>query len=395
MSESISMGATLCDIRKRRGLSQKALSEASGVSLSLIRKLEQEQLDHTRLETAHKLAAALRVPTTHLLDRRESPEGADPDASPDAEVWAPVRHAVERPPTDAATEAPTLEGVQAAADAVGAARATNQLATAATLLPPALRDAEALGDEGRGVHAYVLQLAGSLLTQTRQYDAAETALRRALDAAQGQHRSASIAATMCWLAIRQGKLTQARTLATRWADDIEPRVSRATPEDLAAWGALLLHLAAACVRDNRPGEAADALRFAQAAAVMTGHELPVGRRMASWGPLTVAYKRAERHMIVDRPDKVLEIAEGTEAHTSDAGRVQNGFNRHQLDVAAAHIRMRHHAQAVKVLSGVHARVPEWLAQQRYAKDILSDVVKRRRTLTPEMRRLADTVGLPL
>ncbi|MEU3963710.1 helix-turn-helix domain-containing protein [Streptomyces buecherae] len=395
MSESISMGATLCDIRKRRGLSQKGLSEASGVSTSLIRKLEQGQLDHTRLETAHKLAAALRVPTTHLLDRHDSPDGADPDSSPDAEAWAPVRHAVERPPTDTVAEAPSLEGVRAAADAVGVARATNQLATAATLLPSALRDAEALGDEGRDVHAYVLQLAGSLLTQTRQYDAAETALRQALDAAQGQHRSASVAATMCWLAIRQGKLTQARTLATRWADDVEPRVSRATAADLAAWGTLLLNLAAACVRDNRPGEAADALKFAQAAAVMTGHELPVGRRMASWGPLTVAYKRAERHMIVDSPDKVLEIAEGTEAHTSDAGRVESNFNRHQLDVAAAHIRMRHHAQAVKVLSGVHARVPEWLAQQRYAKDILGDVVKRRRTLTPEMRRLADAVGLPL
>ncbi|QKW50286.1 helix-turn-helix domain-containing protein [Streptomyces buecherae] len=395
MSESISTGATLCDIRKRRGLSQKGLSEASGVSISLIRKLEQGQVDHTRLETAHKLATALRVPTTHLLDRHESPEGADTDSSPDAEAWAPVRHAVERPPTDTTTEAPTLEGVQAAADAVGRAWATNQLATAATLLPPALRDAEALGDEGREAHAYVLQLAGALLTQTRQYDAAETALRQALDAAQGRHRSASVAGTMCWLAIRQGRLTQARTLATRWADDVEPRVSRATAADLAAWGGLLLHLASACVRDNRPGEAADALRFAQAAAVMTGHELPVRRRMGAWGPLTVAYKRAEQHMIVDRPDKVLEIAEGTEAHTSDAGRVQNGFNRHQLDVAAAHVRMRQHAQAVKVLSGVHARVPEWLAQQRYAKDILGDVVKRRRTLTPEMRRLVDAVGLPL
>ncbi len=138
-------------------------------------------------------------------------------------------------------------------------------------------------------------------------------------------------------------------------------MSRATAGDLAAWGGLLLHLASACARDNRPGEAGDALRFAQAAAVMTGHELPVRRRMGAWGPLTVTYKRAEQHMIVDRPDKVLEIAGGTEAHTSDAGRVQNGFNRHQLDVATAHVRMRHHAQAVKVLSEVHARVPEWLA----------------------------------
>jgi transcriptional regulator with XRE-family HTH domain len=35
------IGTRLREIRKRRGLTQKSLSEASGVSLSLIRKLEQ------------------------------------------------------------------------------------------------------------------------------------------------------------------------------------------------------------------------------------------------------------------------------------------------------------------------------------------------------------------
>lgn len=394
MPDAISPGARLADIRKRRGLSQKDLATASGVSLSTIRKLEQEQVSTARLATVRKLAIALRVTTTDILKRGDTPSVPGPAPA----EWVRVQQAVELPPpASPPSEPPTLESVRGAATAVQDLRASARLSEAALLLPLAVRDAEALGDsaDARDARAYTLQLAGSMLTQTHQYEAAGVALRRALAAAQDQHRAASVVGTMCWLAVRQGCVDEARTLATRWADDVEPRVSRASADDLAAWGTLLLHLSAACVRDNRPEEAQDALQLAQGAAVMTGRELPLGQRMSPWGPLTVAYKNAERHMVLDHPDKVLKIAPSADARTTEVGRRQNSFNRHRLDVAAAHARMRDHTEAVAVLSDIQARVPEWLAQQRYAKDVLGEVVKRRRTLTPEMRRLADAIRMPM
>jgi len=48
-----------------------------------------------------------------------------------------------------------------------------------------------------------------------------------------------------------------------------------------------------------------------------------------------------------------------------------------------------------VLADIRRTAPEWFAQQRYAHDIVAGIVQRRRTLTPEMRELADAVRLPL
>ena len=71
------------------------------------------------------------------------------------------------------------------------------------------------------------------------------------------------------------------------------------------------------------------------------------------------------------------------------------YHRHRLDVAHAHAAMRQHSEAVTVLHEIRRDAPEWLAQQRYARDILNQIIGRRRTLTPEMRDLADFLHLAL
>ncbi|MGY0062191.1 helix-turn-helix domain-containing protein [Streptomyces sp. LZ34] len=387
MPEETHIGARLRKIRKRRGLSQRDLAAASRVSLSLIRKLEQGSLDDTRMETAHQLAVALRVPTSSLLERDDEEAAGDT-----AEQWRPLRQAVQIAAvyTD---EGPTVEGVRAMLPEVRAAYFDNRLGELTGLLSPLLRDADALGDttDARDVRSHLLQIAGSTLTQVRQYSAAETALRRALDDAPDRLRAAGIIATWSWLLVRQGKLAASRELATRWADDVEPRVSRATPEELAAWGWLLMQASAANLRDNRRGEADDTMRLARSVAVLMGRELPRGtERLTTWGPTTVRYKAAERHIVLDQPDQVLRAA------TRPGGlAVSTEYHRHRLDVAKAHVMMRQYGESISVLTEVNVNAPEWLASQRYARDILSDVVAKRRTLTSEMRTLADAVGLPM
>ncbi|MYX39060.1 MULTISPECIES: helix-turn-helix transcriptional regulator [unclassified Streptomyces] len=386
------IGRRLREIRKRRGLSQRELATASRVSLSLIRQLEQGVVEGTRLQTAHKLATALRVTTSQLLTRddQESPE------SP-AEPWRALRLAVESPASEP-DEEPTIAGMRAALDEVRTAFFANRMGEVSLLLAPLLRDADALGDtgEGRTIRAHLLNLAGSTLTQARQFSAAETALTRALDDANDRLRSASVITTWTWLLVRQGRVAEARQLAIRWADEVEPRMSRATADDLAAWGWLLLQVSSASLRDARAGEAQDAMRLARSAAVLTGRELPLGdSRLATWGPVTVAYKEAERGIVMDRPDEVLVTAKKLEqARQARATKGGTEYHRHRLDVAQAHTMMREYGDAVTVLTEVRQAAPEWLAQQRYAQDIVSTIIERRRTLTPDMRSLADAVGLP-
>lgn len=94
----------------------------------------------------------------------------------------------------------------------------------------------------------------------RQCDAADLALRRALDDASDRLDTAATVNTLAWLLIRQGRFTGTRALAAEWADDAEPRMSRATMAELSAWGRLLVRLSAAAVRNNQPDGAEDAIR---------------------------------------------------------------------------------------------------------------------------------------
>ncbi|MFD7508109.1 helix-turn-helix domain-containing protein [Streptomyces sp. NPDC059853] len=390
---SAEIGDRLRDVRKRRGMSQRELSQQSGVSLSLIRKLEQGERSDTRLETVHMLASALRVSTTRLITSHIE-EAADPTV---IRSWEPLHRALAgRTTTDDLAEAPTVDGVTQAVDGAMRLFSSNQFAKLGTVLPPLLRDTEtlaALDHRGRAPHMRVLQLVAWLLVQTRQFASAELVLERSLDGAVDQLQGAATINTQCWSLLRQGRLSESRELALRWADDTEPRLSRATAGDLSTWGWMLLRVSASAVRDNRPGEAADALRLAKSAATALGQQHETVDHLRSFGPLTVKLKRAENAMIVQKPDHVLSLAEQIPVNV--AGLTPSDVNRHRLDVANAYAHTRQYTKSVETLLDIQHAAPEWLSNQRYARDILGSVIKRRRTLTPEMRSLAAAVHLPI
>jgi transcriptional regulator with XRE-family HTH domain len=395
---SATLGERLREIRKRRGLSQRELSEQSGVSLSLIRKLEQGERNDTRLETARQLAKALKVPTTRLV-AEHAEEAAD---SGTVDRWKAVHAALAASPgpspeSGGLDEPPTYGGVREALEAVVPLFSHDRFDELTTALPPLLRDTEVLAEadpRGRPLRARLLELTGWLMTQTRQFDVAELALERALDDATDRIQSASTVSVQCWLLLRRGRLAEARELAVRWADEVEPRMSRATPAELSAWGWLLLRMSAAAIRDNRPGEAEDALRLAHSAAVALGRECtPEKDFLRTFGPVTVALKRTENAMVAGAPDKVLTLA--SRIPTASLKPTSNNRNRHLLDVANAQTQLRRYAEAVDTFKKIRDGSPQWLPNQRYARDILGRIVSRRRTLTPYMRELAGLVRLPV
>ncbi|MBB5935725.1 helix-turn-helix domain-containing protein [Streptomyces zagrosensis] len=383
------LGDRVCKLRKRRGLSQRELATASKVSLATVRQLEQGNAGNTRMETARALAAALRVPTTELM-RLNPPEEMSPDSAP----WQPLERAVVAPRLTFLDDEPTIAGLTAGMEEARRLHTAKQMADEVMVLAPLLRDADALGTapEVRSVRAQLLHMAGALLTQARQFEGAETALRRALDDAPDHVRAASIIATWAWLLMRQGRLGQAREMAQQWADDCEPKLSRAPVESIAAWGWLLLHGASASLRDARDGEADDMMRLARAAATVTGTITPSATRPDPWGPVVVAYKAAEKGVILDRPDDVLRA--GQRLKGTGEGQ-ETDYHRHRLDVARAYTMVRKYTEAAEVLGAIHCAQPEWLAQQPYAQDTMGRVIERRRTLTPEMRKLADALSVPM
>lgn len=176
------------------------------------------------------------------------------------------------------------------------------------------------------------------MSHTWQFDVAEHAIQLATDDAADPLTHMSVIDERCWGLIRAGRLAETRDFAIQWADDAEPRMSKAGRDELAAWGRFLLRVSTAAVRDNRPGEARDALRLAKMAAAGTGSDflLPYNPWQV-FGPATVAIIQAENAMIQDRPDVTLGIAAQIEGKPFPVSR---HYHRHRLDVAHAHTAMR-------------------------------------------------------
>jgi transcriptional regulator with XRE-family HTH domain len=391
-SPGTGIGERLRSIRKRRGMTQRELAQAASVSASLVKRAEQGEYGGMRLETARKLAVALKVPTTALVtdSDREEPDRETLD------VWEPVRRALAgldgQPP-----EQPTADGVRQAVAAIRPAVALNRFSAIRPALPGLIRDAYALDQDdepNRQARFVALNMTAWVLTQMRQWDTAMYTLDLAVDAAVDKLDTAEAVKTRVWLLLRQGELAEARDTAIRWADEIEPRLSRATNRELSLWGAFLLNVANAAIRDNRRGEALDALKLARAAGDCIGREVMSDTSTTRlFGPVTATYNRAEVYAIDGKPDKTLAIDASIPASMLPATEITR--LRHQLDVASALDQLRRYPEAIAVMQETRANAPEWLPQQRYARDILGRIIERRRTLTPEMRELADAVRLPL
>jgi transcriptional regulator with XRE-family HTH domain len=388
MDEARTVGDRMRVVRRRRGLSQREVARLAGVSLSLISKLEQGERQDTRTETLRKLAVALNVPTMALIG-----DPSEPRPVTSKPAWAPVRQALTNPPGSSTLEPVTDAGLSEALTAAVKLYHDNHYSDLAIVLPRLLRDAQ---DGSPLLRSRVLQLTGSLMIQTRQQDTARIALDRAVADAEESGSvldAASCIITMCWLLLMEQQFEQVRTLALQWADRIEPRLSTATKAELSTWGWLLLRASAAAIRDNRPDEAAQIMRLAEAAAITVGRDQ--GSYHSYWttyGPATVAMKNVENAVIDDKPDIALALARkvpGNLRPTSD------NRNRHLLDVTAAHLALRRYPDAFDVLYRLSHEAPAWLENQRMAKDMLDRIVRKRRTLTPQMRELADAIRLPL
>jgi transcriptional regulator with XRE-family HTH domain len=108
VNDSTAIGIRVRDIRKRRGLSQEELAGSSGVSVSLIRKVEQGEYGGIRLETVRKIADALRVPTTMLMPGDRRSDDAEPESPGTWEpVWRALGGLMPQPEQD-----PTVAGVR-------------------------------------------------------------------------------------------------------------------------------------------------------------------------------------------------------------------------------------------------------------------------------------------
>ncbi|OSZ55485.1 transcriptional regulator, partial [Streptomyces pharetrae CZA14] len=194
--------------------------------------------------------------------------------------------------------------------------------------------------------------------------------------------------------MRQGRLDEAERLALATADDVEPRISRASKAELGVWGRLLIRGSSAAARNNRPREARDMLRLARTAGAALGGGVasyPYGWGKFDWS--TVAFQAVENQVVAEQPKRVLGLSARIPAVGTAA--TANTWNRHRLDVAQAHVLLRQADDATDVLAALHRAAPEWLRHQQMARETFERSLKvsGRRKLTTRQRELAAFFGV--
>lgn len=380
-------------LRKLRGLTQQDLARLSRRSLRTIKDVEGDN-GNQRNETLHAIARALQVRTSDLTN-----PGVPEHQPVPGEPWEDVRDALYRrvPASGEPDEPATPGGVLAALDELRPDWEGARYSRVRAALPGLVSDALSLNGSApeRAAKSTALSATAWLLVMTRQFEDAAVAARLAADAAPEMIDGIAAVSMTIWGLLRQGRSAEAGTLAVRWADEAEPRFSRATTKELAGYGKMLLYVANAMTTDNQPGEAQDALSLARAAAARLGHDVPFHpSTTARFGPATVAVITAESAALTWQPDRVLSIADRVRGSIGGIEPAQQ--LRHQLDVASAHAMRREYGDVVEIMSGLRAQAPEWLGSQQYARDILEGIIGRRRgPLTQDLRDLAVATRLPM
>ena len=310
------IGQRLVPLRGKR-MTQGALATAAGVSVDLVRKLEQGRRHTVSISSLHRLARALDVDVTELLAK---PSGL-PAAGPDAGAVA-IRRALTTVDDLIGSETdgvPTdLADVRRAVDYGWGSYWAGRYDLLGKLLPGLIKQGRAAmhaathsdrADTAQ-LAAQIHEIAASTLVHLGYGDIAHLALREALRLAEDGNDELLPAALRCslaWVLLTQGRFTESHELATATAARVAPRDGSPLPA-WALYGSLLLTGATSAGRAGNRPVAGVLLDEARGAAQRTGNRFDYER---AFGPDQVVMQTVDVEIVTERYDAALP---GTASH---------------------------------------------------------------------------------
>ncbi|MFD0403317.1 helix-turn-helix domain-containing protein [Kitasatospora sp. NPDC127121] len=397
------LGDRVKRLRRLADLTQEGLAEKSGVSVDVVRKLEQLRKHSARLPTLHALAKGLGVELTALL--------GDPPAVPstgdaDPPGLVAVRRAI-MPPLF--TPLPVADGVEK----LSIPLLRGEIAEAWTLyhaadfgrvmetLPAIIADARLAAAVGRGEdrlagnHALgkALQLGGHLAIRLGKTDLGLSSLERAIaaaDSAEDPLLGAMICNSVAWAYQRQNRLGDAQTLAIHAADGVENEHS-SKAEGLKVWGGLIMSAATSTARSGDYDGASEMMLTAEQATRRLS-KLPTsadGRMVSVFNSSSVRIERVRLAVQFARPEEALGLAKGIRLSNDTPVSWRTWL---LLDVARAYTDMGDAAGAVSTLEKLQRVAPGWMRHHTLAVAIVSDLWAGP-ARPPGLKRLARSLGL--
>ncbi|WP_018686017.1 helix-turn-helix domain-containing protein [Actinokineospora enzanensis] len=364
----------------RGGLTQQALATAAGVSVELIRALEQNRRSTTSIGSLHKIARALDVDATQLLARGK-PQPGDSEKGVVA-----IRRAL--------TSVEDLTGT-GQAEPVSLAEARNHVTYTwgaywngkfqllGSTLPVAISQLKATArsssESDRPVaHELLAQLlwaTGCTLVQMGQPDAAYFAIREALEAsrqASDELLHATLLGSLGWQLLAQGRYDEATDVAIKAAEAIQP-YGEVPPEHLSSYGSLLITAGTSTARGGDGQSALDLINHAREISDRIGYD-----RLdynTAFGPSQIAMQTVDVLLVTENYGRALSVAREMPPGSTLplAARA-----RHLTDKAFAFARTGQDDKAVNALLAVESMAPDWIEYQAKPRLIVSELLQRQR-----------------
>ena len=390
-SAGTSLGAR---IKKLRGnlFSQRELADAAGISVDIIRKLEQQTRHTTSIATLHKIARVLEVDIAVLVSQQ--PHSSDPDkVVAIRRALTPVGDLLDEIMLDG--EPVSLREAQRVTDYAWGLYWSGRFDRLAEFLPQAIAQLRATAHAARShehVTAHELlargySVTGWTLVRLGEQESARWAIREALRACERGSDPllhATLRGAVVWQLIYEGHYQKAMRVAVRAASGIEPAGDVPLPH-LSVYGSLFLHAAAAAGRDQRVDQARELLTESKAIAGRLGsdrndYETP-------FGPSQLVARTVNVNVVTDNYVDALDAAKTMPRDTRLPVVPQA---RHLADVAYAHARLGHVRRGRDTLLAIETMAPDWIRHHPMPCQVATELVRRDRD--PVLRALATRLG---
>jgi transcriptional regulator with XRE-family HTH domain len=384
------LGARIRRKRRENSLTQEDLAQISGVGLDMISKIEQERR-HPRLPVLFKLAHALDVPLSELIDSKPRLGGRDEGAS----VLA-IRDTLLSPSVIPGIgldgdhgEPVSIPQIRTMLDQASDRYWSGDFAKLAAILPSLIAEARlaanTAGEQASGLLAQAYDLAAALMVHLGKDDLAAIAAERAITAAAASGDEllhAMQLGSYAWVLLHHGRLSESEQIASATAERIEPAFT-ASDQHLAVYGSLLMTALAPAAAAGR--DVTQYVSLASAAAARIGKRVKIYQ--TSFAPATVHMQDCHAHAVTRHPAKALAAARSIRP-----GELTGiSYGRHLLDVAQAHADAGHPKAATTVLTQAHAQSPTWFRHQGIARSLIDDLYEQETRISPALRNLGASI----
>lgn len=387
-----SLGQRIKALRGRL-YTQRELAERAGVSIDLVRKLEQGTRNTASVASLHKLAWALDVTLADLVGRAAFPE------RPPSEGVTELRFAVTgvddligSHPFDA--EPMTLNEAERSLTYTWGTYWAGDYENLTSLLPPVLHSLRATlaasSSDDRPAASEMLSrgfwVAGCTLVHLRQSDAAFIAARQAVDAADQSNDhllAATLRGSIAWQLLGSGRYSESEALAIRTAERIAPSGNVSLPH-LSVYGSLVTTAANAAARGKNGPRARDLL--VESAEVANRMGVDRDDYQTAFGPSQVAMQSVDVGVQTGEFGQALTAAR--KMPNDGAALPIASRARHLTDRAVAHTRLGQHDKATTLVLAAERMAPHWARHQRLIRSVTRDLLHASRARTPRLRQLA-------